>query len=48
MTSDAHTDVPRLPLYPRIDVDPDFHVPPRRTGAWTRLLIALRILPQAS
>ena len=38
----------RAAFYPLIDVDPDFHIPARRDGAFTRLLIALRILPQAS
>ncbi|WP_091481436.1 hypothetical protein [Microbacterium azadirachtae] len=38
----------RAAIYPLIDVDPDFHIPARRDGALTRLLVALRILPQAS
>lgn len=39
----------RASIYPLIDVDPDFHIPPaRREGAITRMLVALRILPQAS
>ncbi|MBS1908143.1 MAG: hypothetical protein JST33_16620 [Actinobacteria bacterium] len=38
----------RAAIYPLIDVDPDFHIPARREGALTRLLVALRILPQAS
>lgn len=40
--------VRRAAIYPRIDVDPDFHIPARRAGALTRMLVALRILPQAS
>ena len=35
-------------IYPLIDIDPDFHIPARREGALTRMLVALRILPQAS
>lgn len=38
----------RAAIYPLIDVDPDFHIPARREGAITRMLVALRILPQAS
>ena len=38
----------RAAIYPLIDVDPDFHLPARREGALTRMLVALRILPQAS
>ncbi|PRB07545.1 hypothetical protein [Microbacterium sp. MYb64] len=38
----------RAAIYPLIDVDPDFHIPARREGALTRMLVALRILPQAS
>lgn len=38
----------RASIYPLIDVDPDFHIPARREGAITRMLVALRILPQAS
>jgi len=38
----------RAAVYPLIDVDPDFHMPARREGALTRMLVALRILPQAS
>lgn len=43
-------DVPvrRAAMYPLIDVDPDFHIPARREGALTKMLVALRILPQAS
>ena len=40
--------VRRAAIYPLIDVDPDFHIPVRREGALTRMLVALRILPQAS
>ncbi|WP_292716881.1 hypothetical protein [Microbacterium sp. 13-71-7] len=38
----------RAAIYPLIDVDPDLHIPARREGALTKLLVALRILPQAS
>lgn len=38
----------RAAIYPLIDVDPDFHIPARREGTLTRMLVALRILPQAS
>lgn len=38
----------RTAIYPLIDVDPDFHIPARREGVLTRMLVALRILPQAS
>ncbi|MFD6697890.1 MULTISPECIES: hypothetical protein [unclassified Microbacterium] len=38
----------RAAIYPLIDVDPDFHIPARREGALTKMLVALRILPQAS
>jgi hypothetical protein len=38
----------RSATYPLIDVDPDFHIPARREGALTKMLVALRILPQAS
>lgn len=38
----------RAAIYPLIDVDPDFHIPARREGAVTRILVALRLLPQAS
>lgn len=38
----------RTAIYPLIDIDPDFHFPARREGAFTRMLVALRILPQAS
>ncbi len=46
----AHGDATqrRAAIYPLIDVDPDFHLPARREGALTRMLVALRILPQAS
>ena len=46
----ARGDAPRhrAAIYPLIDVDPDFHLPARREGALTRMLVALRILPQAS
>lgn len=45
----AHTpEQRRAAVYPLIDVDPDFHMPARREGAVTRMLVALRILPQAS
>lgn len=39
---------PRSAIYPLIDIDPDLHIPARREGALTRMLVALRILPQAS
>nr|WP_091741054.1 hypothetical protein [Microbacterium azadirachtae] len=38
----------RAAIYPLIDVDPDFHIPTRSEGALTRMLVALRILPQTS
>ncbi|MDQ4213684.1 hypothetical protein [Microbacterium capsulatum] len=39
---------PRPAISVRIDVDPDFYIPARRRGVLTQLLVALRILPQAS
>ncbi|VXB26580.1 conserved hypothetical protein [Microbacterium sp. 8M] len=38
----------RTAIYPLIDVDPDFHIPARREGTLMRMLVALRILPQAT